>query len=378
MISIFYWGPFIDNKIATVKAIYNSASGINKYSKKFRAKIINSIGEWNYLIDDKNSENFLNQKNNILNFLPKFGFIKSRISYILIFIFCFFQLIKILKKHKPDIFIAHLIVSLPLVLFKIFNFRSKLIIRISGKPKLNIVRQLVWKSCSKNVYKIFCPTNETKKILVNKGIFKSEKIFVLNDPVFKIKEYYFLKKDKTFDKRFEKNNIIMVGRLTHQKNFDLIIDAYAENETLKKKYKIFIMGAGELENRLKKKVKFYNLDTRIVFLGHKKNVIKYIKDSKLFISSSLWEDPGFVIIEAALSNIPIISSDCPSGPKEIINENELGGYLFKNNSKKDLNKKINQFFLEDKNIIFKKKIYVKKNIKKFSVFNHVNLMQKYL
>ncbi len=378
MISIFYWGPFIDNKIATVKAIYNSALGINKYSKKFRAKIINSIGEWNYLIDEENSENFLNQKNNILNFLPKYGFIKSRISYILIFIFCFFQLLKILKKHKPDIFIAHLIVSLPLVLFKIFNFRSKLIIRISGKPKLNIVRQLVWKSCSKNVYKIFCPTNETKKILVNKGIFKSEKIFVLNDPVFKIKEYYFLKKDKTFDKRFEKNNIIMVGRLTHQKNFDLIIDAYAENETLKKKYKIFIMGAGELENRLKKKVKFYNLDTRIVFLGHKKNVIKYIKDSKLFISSSLWEDPGFVIIEAALSNIPIISSDCPSGPKEIINENELGGYLFKNNSKKDLNKKINQFFLEDKNIIFKKKIYVKKNIKKFSVFNHVNLMQKYL
>ena len=120
------------------------------------------------------------------------------------------------------------------------------------------------------------------------------------------------------------------------------------------------------------------MDNRIVFLGHKKNVIKYIKDSKLFISSSLWEDPGFVIIEAALSNIPIISSDCPSGPKEIINENELGGYLFKNNSKKDLNKKINQFFLEDKNIIFKKKIYVKKNIKKFSIFNHVNLMQKYL
>ena len=181
MISIFYWGPFIDNKIATVKAIYNSASGINEYSNKFKAKIINSIGEWNYLIDDKNLENLLNLKNNILNFLPKFGFIKSRISYILIFIFCFFQLLKILKKHKPDIFIAHLIVSLPLVLFKIFNFRSKLIIRISGKPKLNIIRQLVWKSCSKNVYKIFCPTNETKKILVDKGIFKSEKIFVLND-----------------------------------------------------------------------------------------------------------------------------------------------------------------------------------------------------
>ena len=103
-----------------------------------------------------------------------------------------------------------------------------------------------------------------------------------------------------------------------------------------------------------------------------------MKNSKMFISTSLWEDPGFVLIEAALSNLTIISSDCPSGPKEIINENEYGGYLFKNNSLKDLNKKINQFLVEDNNKIFKKKIYIKKKIKKFSVFNHVNLIKKYL
>ena len=120
------------------------------------------------------------------------------------------------------------------------------------------------------------------------------------------------------------------------------------------------------------------LENYIIFLGHKKNVIKYMKNSKIFISTSLWEDPGFVLIEAALSNLTIISSDCPSGPKEIINENEHGGYLFKNNSLKDLNKKINQFLAEDNNKIYKKKIYIKKKIKKFSVFNHVNLIKKYL
>ena len=162
------------------------------------------------------------------------------------------------------------------------------------------------------------------------------------DPVFKVEDLFFLKKDKTFDERFEKNNIIMVGRLTHQKNFDLIIDAYAENNQLKDKYKIFILGAGELENRLKNKVKLKNLDTRIVFLGHKKNVIKYIKNSKLFISSSLWEDPGFVIIEAALSNTSIISSDCPSGPNEIIQDGR-NGYLVKNQDVNDLRKKMLNF-----------------------------------
>ena len=58
MKNIFYWGPFIDNKIATVKAIYNSALGVNRYSNSFKAKIINSIGEWNFKIDNNNSKFF--------------------------------------------------------------------------------------------------------------------------------------------------------------------------------------------------------------------------------------------------------------------------------------------------------------------------------
>ena len=86
----------------------------------------------------------------------------------------------------------------------------------------------------------------------------------------------------------------------------------------------------------------------------------------------------FCIIEAALSNTSVISSDCPSGPKEIIHQNEYGGYLFKNDDKKDLNKKIDQFLFEDEKKILEKKIFIKKNIKKFSIFNHVNLMKKYL
>ena len=157
-----------------------------------------------------------------------------------------------------------------------------------------------------------------------------------------------------------------------------MIDAYNENNNLKKNYKLFVLGAGDLEGSLRKKVQLNKLNNRIFFLGHKSNVIKYIRSSKLFISSSLWEDPGFVIIEAALSNTSVISSDCPSGPKEIIHQNEYGGYLFKNDDKKDLNKKIDQFLFEDEKKILEKKIFIKKNIKKFSIFNHVNLMKKYL
>ena len=80
----------------------------------------------------------------------------------------FIKLKKLIQKEKPDFFVAHLIVSLPLILFTIFNFNSKLIIRISGTPKLNFVRKIYWTLFSKNVFIVTCPTissyNSLKKI----------------------------------------------------------------------------------------------------------------------------------------------------------------------------------------------------------------------
>ena len=118
MKKIYYWGPFIDNKIATAKAIYNSVEGINRYSKNYKATIINSLGEWNFKIDDNNKEFFINTNLNLIKKLPKLSFIKSRISYVIICLLSFFSLRNLLKKHQPDYFIAHLILPLPLILFK--------------------------------------------------------------------------------------------------------------------------------------------------------------------------------------------------------------------------------------------------------------------
>ena len=62
-------------------------------------------------------------------------------------------------------------------------------------------------------------------------------------------------------------------------------------------------------------------------MGYQKNVFKFLKNCNAFILSSLWEDPGFVLIEAIVSDCLVLSSDCPNGPKEII-ENK-NGLLFK-------------------------------------------------
>ena len=91
---IFYWSPFI-SKVATVSSVIKSAESILKYSKKncnIDVAIIDAIGEWkNYkrFIDPKIEIINLNKKN-IFGYLPKGGFLKSRISYTLIFILTFF------------------------------------------------------------------------------------------------------------------------------------------------------------------------------------------------------------------------------------------------------------------------------------------------
>ena len=84
--TIYYWGPFTDRNVATKKAIYNSAKAINQYSKEFKAKIINAIGEWkdDEILSEKDL--FYNTSNKIFEYLPRFGWIKSRLSYLIIFI----------------------------------------------------------------------------------------------------------------------------------------------------------------------------------------------------------------------------------------------------------------------------------------------------
>ena len=378
MKKIFYWGPFIDDKIATVKAIQNSVIGINKYSKIYKATIINSIGEWNKIINNKNKEVFLNSHLNLYEKLPKYNFIKSRFSYLIVSLICFFQLKKILLIKKPDIFIAHLLISVPLLLFKIFKFKSKLIIRISGKPKLNYLRKKIWQLSSKNVYKVLCPTEDTKNLLISENIFTKDKIFVLRDPVIYLKKFRKYKFENYNIENFQKNNIILVGRLTKQKNFELIIKAIEKNEIIKQEYKVYIFGSGEEKDQLENSIKKKKLTNIIFLMGHEKNIIKYMKKSEIFILTSLWEDPGFVLIEAGMCNLSIIASDCPSGPKEIISPEEYGGLLFENNDEISLNKKINQYFNTNKEQILKKKIYFKKNIRKFTVFNHTKNLEKIL
>ena len=173
MQSVYYWSPCL-SKVGTYKSTINSAISLARYSKNnYDVKIINTCGEWNdkkQFFKENNIE-LLDFGFNYFNFLPKKGFINSRLSYLVIILFSVIPLFKLLIKEKPDFIILHLITSLPLILLKIFNFKTKFILRISGYPKLNFHRKFLWRIVSKNIFKITSPSMDLIYQLKNNKIF---------------------------------------------------------------------------------------------------------------------------------------------------------------------------------------------------------------
>ena len=367
---VFYWSPFFSN-IATIKAVLNSAESLIKYSKKdeYEVGIINSIGEWNpYKIISTNKIQFKDLNNtDISKSLPKGGFFKSRLSYFFIFFFNFFKLLKLINTEKPDYLIIHLITSLPILLSPLFNRKTKIILRLSGLPKLNFLRFILWKLYSKRINVVTCPTNSTMQEIIKTKIFNKEKIYLLKDPILKIRSILNNKNEKLDGKMSKEKYILGIGRLTQQKNFNLLINFFNRIKDKYPEYKLYILGDGENMQKLKKKINENNLSSKVFLLGHQTNVFKYLKYADCFILSSLWEDPGFVLAEAAITNTNIISSDCPNGPKEIIINED---FLFTNGSVDSLLEKFETYKKKPKNDLLNQKINIKKRIKFFTLFQH--------
>jgi len=200
---------------------------------------------------------------------------------------------------------------------------------------------------------------------------------VLYDSVISYRKILEKKSEDIENNLKEKPFLLSIGRITKQKNFSLLVDAFFEIKKNNKDLKLIIIGDGEDKAKLINRIEKKGLQNSIQLIGFQNNVYKFFKHSIGFVLPSLWEEMGFVIIEAASCNTVIISSNCPNGPSEFLNYGKAG-YLFENNSKDDLVKKINQF-LSDKDILIKqKKINAKRNTKNFTVFKHFKKLKEIL
>ncbi len=367
--SIFVWSPFI-SKVGTVQNVINSLNSINKYSK-FNTNLINVFGEWDNYKKSFSIEKVLIHNFKFLRFLKywnKIGFLKSRLSYILIILFSFFPLLNLIKKQKPDFLIVHLISSLPLAIFKLFNFRTKLILHVAGHPKLNLFRKTVWKISSKNIFKVICPSEELKQVFLDNNLFNEDQIKVIEDPHLIINKLNELKNHELNDDFFDENKVLIaIGRMTKQKNYSFLIKNFKKLTSKYRDIKLLIIGNGEEKNKLKNLLKELDILDKVKLIDYELNIYKYLKKSDYYISTSIWEGSSLAMIDAAYIGTPILCSDCPSGRKEFIGKNERG-FLYKQNDSEDFLKSFTKMYSLNSREIKKLTVIAKKQTKKFTSF----------
>ena len=131
--------------------------------------------------------------------------------------------------------------------------------------------------------------------------------------------------------------ILAAGRLTDQKRFDRLIIAYKKSN-IYKKYKLVILGVGEKKQELRALSQKLGLQDQILFEGWSNNIYKWMKSASLFVCSSDYESFGMTIVEALYCHCRVVSTNCKSGPSELL-VGTFSKYLTQLNSE-DLARKI--------------------------------------
>jgi len=116
--------------------------------------------------------------------------------------------------------------------------------------------------------------------------------------------------------------LVAAGRLTRQKGFDLLLDAVASIRELP--WRLTILGEGPDKSKLIEQARALELGDRVVFPGFIANPYPWLAAADLFVLSSRWEGFGHVIAEAMALGTPVLSTRCPSGPDEIIDDGTDG------------------------------------------------------
>lgn len=247
------------------------------------------------------------------------------------FIFYKRTLEKLSKEYKPEITVSFLLNACVCNIISNTNSKKILSIRNYLKKQFKGKKLKLWEVIFKCLFTKADIIVSVSKFMENDIIenyrLPKEKSKVIYNPYY-IDEIISASNeeiDKKYKDIFSNRVIITVGSLHKQKGQCHLIRVFSKLKEEFKDLKLVIIGTDNSESglgeKLKLLVKNLNLEEDIIFMGHQPNPHKYLKQSNLFVFPSLYEGFPNALVEAMICGLPVISSDCETGPREILAPN---------------------------------------------------------
>lgn len=183
-----------------------------------------------------------------------------------------------------------------------FNFNNDL-----GKKGRRVARQLAARYCDS----VVTLTERDKQYWLQGTQHKSQITAISNPCPFPVQEY--VKKENT-------RTVLAVGRLTHMKGFDMLLEAWVQVSKLMPSWTLKIVGEGIDRQKLSEFIEINQLIDSVELVGNTNDVSQYYRQAEIFCLSSRFEGFPMVLLETLAFGLPVVSFDCDTGPAEILED----------------------------------------------------------
>jgi N-acetylgalactosamine-N,N'-diacetylbacillosaminyl-diphospho-undecaprenol 4-alpha-N-acetylgalactosaminyltransferase len=229
------------------------------------------------------------------------------------------------------------LIKLPFLAYKFAKIKDEIVISFMNRPNyINVMSNFLKKSktiiseriAPSQEYKTNSLKDKISRFLI-KFLYNRADLIVPNSkwtayelsslfkvPNNKIKVIYNNVLEVECKKNISDNFIfIHIGRFDYQKNHKLLINSFKEANL---EAELWLIGDGPLREELENLVKELKSEEKVRFLGRQKDVFKFLSQADCFVFSSNYEGFPNVLLEALSCELPVISTDCRSGPREIL------------------------------------------------------------
>ncbi len=208
---------------------------------------------------------------------------------------------------------------------------SRLVLRETTHPTASRVRRTSWKDHMISLFAEWAYGYASSVVAISKQVADSVSK-IRNIPVSKINVLYnpvntegirTSLEGQRLGKQIDSSFLLSVGRLVYDKDFDCVLHAYYQIQKVRD-IDLAIIGEGPQRDNLEALASDLGIRQNVYMPGYVDDPYPYMDESRLLVLASRWEGFGNVLIEAMATGTPVVATNCPGGPSEILGDGRWG------------------------------------------------------